>query len=96
MTTYYDPPQDYQCQNCGESIPSPDARCWECGYSFCIPTYKPSYDPVNRPSHYGQGKIEAIDYIQDFLTREEFVGYLRGNIAKYMHEKGPLVSRKID
>lgn len=42
-------------------------------------------DPVNSPSHYGQGKIEAIDYIQDFLTKEEYIGYLRGNIAKYMH-----------
>lgn len=42
-------------------------------------------DPVNSPSHYGQGDIEAIEYIEDFLTREEFIGYLRGNIAKYMH-----------
>jgi hypothetical protein len=42
-------------------------------------------DNVNNPSHYGQGKIEAIDYIEDFLNEEEFIGYLRGNIAKYMH-----------
>lgn len=42
-------------------------------------------DNVNNPAHYGQGKIECIDYIQDFLTHEEFVGYLRGNIAKYLH-----------
>ena len=42
-------------------------------------------DNVNNPSHYGQGNIEAIDYIEDMLTEEEYVGYLRGNIAKYMH-----------
>jgi len=42
-------------------------------------------DPVNHPSHYGQGSIEAIEYIADFLTKEEFIGYLRGNIGKYMH-----------
>lgn len=42
-------------------------------------------DSVNSPSHYGSGKIECIDYIEDFLTKEEFIGYLRGNIAKYMH-----------
>lgn len=42
-------------------------------------------DKVNNPSHYGQGKIECIEYIEDFLTREEFIGYLRGNIAKYLH-----------
>jgi hypothetical protein len=43
------------------------------------------HDNVNHPSHYGQGQIEAIEYIQDFLTEEEYIGYLRGNIAKYLH-----------
>jgi len=42
-------------------------------------------DNVNHPAHYGQGKIECIDYIEDFLTKEEFIGYLRGNLAKYLH-----------
>jgi hypothetical protein len=42
-------------------------------------------DKVNNPSHYGQGSIECIEYIEDFLTKEEFIGYLRGNIAKYLH-----------
>jgi hypothetical protein len=42
-------------------------------------------DNVNNPSHYGQGKIEAIEYIKDSLTKEEYIGYLRGNIAKYLH-----------
>jgi hypothetical protein len=42
-------------------------------------------DNVNSPSHYGQGEIEAIDYIKDILTEEEWIGYLRGNISKYLH-----------
>jgi len=42
-------------------------------------------DNVNNPAHYGNGSIECIDYIQDFLNHDEFQGYLRGNIAKYMH-----------
>jgi len=42
-------------------------------------------DNVNSPAHYGKGKIECIDYIEDFLTKEEYIGYLRGNIAKYLH-----------
>jgi hypothetical protein len=42
-------------------------------------------DKVNNPAHYGQGNIECIDYIKDFLTEEEYIGYLRGNIAKYLH-----------
>lgn len=42
-------------------------------------------DPVNNPAHYGTGKIECIEYIKDFLTTEEYIGYLRGNVAKYLH-----------
>ena len=42
-------------------------------------------DVVNKPKHYGQGRIECIEYLEDFLSYEEYVGYLRGNIAKYMH-----------
>ena len=42
-------------------------------------------DMVNNPAHYGSGRIECIEYIEDFLTTEEFIGYLRGNIAKYLH-----------
>jgi hypothetical protein len=42
-------------------------------------------DNVNNPAHYGKGRIECIDYIEDFLTEEEYIGYLRGNIAKYLH-----------
>ena len=43
------------------------------------------YDPVKKPQHYGQGTIEYIKYIEDFLTDEELIGYYRGNIAKYLH-----------
>ena len=39
-------------------------------------------DNVNNPAHYGRGNIECIEYIKDFLTDEEYTGYLRGNIAK--------------
>ena len=42
-------------------------------------------DNVNSPAHYGQGSIECIEYIFDFLSDEEIIGYLRGNIAKYLH-----------
>jgi len=42
-------------------------------------------DNVNHPAHYGKGKIECIEYIEDFLSREELIGYYRGNVAKYLH-----------
>ena len=41
-------------------------------------------DMVNSPSHYTQGSVECIDAIQSALSPEEFKGYLRGNILKYM------------
>ena len=41
-------------------------------------------DKVNNPSHYTSGKIECIDAMQSCLTKEEFKGFLRGNIFKYI------------
>lgn len=40
-------------------------------------------DPVNHPSHYTTGGIECIDAMQAMLSREEFIGYLRGKSFKY-------------
>lgn len=45
---------------------------------------KPVSDPVNSPSHYASGDIECIDAIKASMTREAFLGYLKGNIQKYM------------
>jgi hypothetical protein len=42
------------------------------------------YDIVDRPAHYNQGQYEVIDVIQDKLTKEQFRGYLEGNILKYV------------
>jgi len=41
------------------------------------------FDPVDKPSHYNQGKLETIKVIEDTLTYEQFKGYLWGNIIKY-------------
>ena len=42
-------------------------------------------DKVNSPAHYTSGGIECIDYIRSVLSKEEYEGYLRGNITKYLH-----------
>lgn len=49
---------------------------------------KPLFDDVNHPSHYTDGKIECIDYIQDKLTPEEFQGFCKGNALKYISRAG--------
>ena len=40
-------------------------------------------DMVNKPPHYNQGSVECIDAMESMLSREEFIGYLRGNSFKY-------------
>ena len=47
-------------------------------------------DPIN-PSHYKQGSVECIAAIEAALTPEEFRGYCKGNVIKYVwreREKG--------
>ena len=41
-------------------------------------------DAVNHPSHYTDGGIECIEAIESALTSEEYRGYLKGNIQKYV------------
>lgn len=41
-------------------------------------------DNVNRPAHYTAGSIECIDAIRAALTPEEFRGYCKGNVIKYV------------
>jgi hypothetical protein len=45
-------------------------------------------DVVNSPSHYTDGGIETIDYIKAKLSREEFLGFLKGNALKYVSRAG--------
>ena len=43
-----------------------------------------AFDSVNRPAHYASGDIECIDAIRAQMSKEEYQGYLRGNVVKYM------------
>ncbi|EUJ41496.1 hypothetical protein PWEIH_00490 [Listeria weihenstephanensis FSL R9-0317] len=44
-------------------------------------------DNIN-PAHYQQGGIETIDFMQAKLSPEEFRGYLKANIFKYVTREG--------
>lgn len=44
---------------------------------------KKQSDKIN-PDHYKFGGIETIDYLKAKMTPEELVGYLKGNIIKYL------------
>lgn len=45
-------------------------------------------DPVNHPAHYTAGAVECIDAIEAAMTFEEFVGFLRGQMIKYVWRLG--------
>jgi hypothetical protein len=48
-----------------------------------VNTFKEA-DMVNHPPHYASDGIECIEAIQAQLTKEEYRGYLKGNVAKYL------------
>lgn len=41
-------------------------------------------DNVNHPSHYTSGGIECIEAIKASMSKEEYKGYLKGNVLKYV------------
>ena len=41
-------------------------------------------DPVNHPSHYTSGDIECIDALKASMSQREYIGYLKGNVMKYI------------
>ena len=47
-----------------------------------------STSAVNRPSHYNQGDVECIDGLRSALGDDEFAGFCRGNVIKYLWRAG--------
>jgi len=57
-----------------------------CGWFFPIESLElvTDSDVVENPPHYTSGGIECIDAIRSALTPEEFRGYCKGNVLKYI------------
>lgn len=53
-------------------------------------------DAVNKPPHYVSGGIECIDYLYSKLSRDEFVGFLKGNVIKYLTRSNLKGDTKVD
>jgi len=41
-------------------------------------------DQINNPEHYNNNSMETIDLIRHSMESEEYKGYLKGNIIKYI------------
>ena len=64
------------CRDCLEKV----------GYSD--PAAPVAKDPVNHPPHYKANGVECIDVIEEFLAPDEFRGYLKGQVLKYLFRAG--------
>ncbi|CAB4122921.1 SaV-like [uncultured Caudovirales phage] len=53
-------------------------RCWK------ISNHVEPVNMVEHPPHYTQGGVECIDAIRAQLSDVEWVGFLRGQVAKYV------------
>ena len=51
-------------------------------------------EELQNPSHYKKGSIECIEAMESMLSKEEFIGFLRGNSFKYrwryQHKDNPI------
>ena len=48
------------------------------------PVFGKPVDMVDNPPHYNNGSVECIEAIEAMLSKDEYIGYLRGNALKYM------------
>lgn len=77
------------CMSRGKSCPRNSGE----GCGFFVPAYEfkkqeekemTQQDAVVHPPHYCQGGIECIKAIEASMTPEEFQGYCKGNVMKYI------------
>ena len=80
------------CETCRYNMAVLDADlCGKCLPYAHLPNWEAQDDdPVNHPSHYTDGKIEVIDFIED-----KHLGFHLGNAVKYIARAGKKDPTKI-
>lgn len=78
--SYIGPKHENACRKCDDTL----QRMGGFGSLFNQGAENNVKDNVNNPSHYASGDIECIDAIKASMTKEAFLGYLKGNIQKYV------------
>lgn len=78
---------DVPCNTC--FFGPPDSFKKECTNCINGEQYEQKDDPVKSPSHYMTWPdMESIDIMRKVLTREEFIGFCKGNFLKYRLRAG--------
>lgn len=53
-------------------------------------------EQVNHPDHYTAGGMETIEIIKAKSSSEEYAGFLKGNVIKYVTRAGKKGNKKED
>lgn len=53
-------------------------------------------DIINHSPHYNVGEIECIDVLKDWFSSEQYAGFLKGNVIKYLCRDGHKENRLQD
>lgn len=90
VRTHFEPSDDYiTCETCKHEDKDADVHpCSTCDKNDGMLNQwedkdEAKNDPVNRPSHYTDGKIEVIEFIED-----KKLGFCLGNAIKYIARAG--------
>lgn len=77
---------------CAKWTESQGAACVDCVHNEVVFMGKtkeePKKDMVNRPAHYAGNGLETIEALKGTMSDEEFRGFLKGNIMKYITRAG--------
>ena len=71
--------------DCEISAKEKDCGSTNVATSSTIEGEQKKVEKVNHPSHYNSKGKETIEILKDYLSEEEYAGFLKGNILKYIH-----------
>lgn len=84
---------DWKSNRIKSQCPKCHANC-----TFSSEKHVDKDEPIDhvKVAHYNYGDIETIDYLEAKLSPAEFVGFLKGNVLKYISRAGHKDNEKED
>lgn len=77
-------PIAWHCPECGSFNGDKAGVCFHCKELRVAPETASIDGTAKAQKHYQCSSVQPIEIMQENLSKEEFVGYLRGNIIKYV------------
>lgn len=76
--------EDQECTKCAIKYSKIKPYIYKNGIPDTVEFKMLVHDEINSPAHYKKGGIETLDFIKAKLSSEEFQGFLKANIIKYV------------